>query len=218
MSRWPAMLMAPFLLLPVSAHAAPLKGWVVEAEDPAATVNETHGVIDIDSAKGITLWSPRRLSGPTIIRFDAMAVAAGEPNDKVSDLNAFWMAAEKDGASPLTHRSGKFEDYDTLRMYYVGIGGNRNTTTRLRRYVGRAGERPLLPQHDHAAPDEMLTPNRWVSVRLVADAARIEYWCDGRRLFDLDDPSPYSRGWFALRTTQSHLRIKDFSVVRLATR
>jgi hypothetical protein len=55
------------------------------------------------------------LSGPTTIRFDAMAVAAGGPNDKVSDLNAFWMAHEKDGTSPLAHRSGKFEDYDTLR-------------------------------------------------------------------------------------------------------
>jgi hypothetical protein len=94
------MLMVPLLLLPLAAHAAPPKGWVVEAEDPAATVNETHGVIDIDSAKGITLWSPQRLSGPTAIRFDAMAVAAGGPNDKVSDLNAFWMATEKDGSSP----------------------------------------------------------------------------------------------------------------------
>jgi hypothetical protein len=101
MSHWPAMLMVPLLLLPLAAHAAPPKGWVVEAEDPAATVNETHGVIDIDSAKGITLWSPQRLSGPTAIRFDAMA-AAGGPNDKVSDLNAFWMATEKDGSLPST--------------------------------------------------------------------------------------------------------------------
>jgi len=62
----------------------------------------------------------------------------------------------------------------------------------------------------------MLTPNRWVSVRLVANGPRIEYWSDGRRLFDLDDPAPYRRGWFGLRTTQSHLRIRDFAVFRLA--
>lgn len=212
MSRWPAMLMAPFLLLPVSAHAAPLKGWVVEAEDPAATVNETHGVIDIDSAKGITLWSPRRLSGPTIIRFDAMAVAAGEPNDKVSDLNAFWMAAEKDGASPLTHRSGKFEDYDTLRMYYVGIGGNRNTTTRLRRYVGQVGIRPLLPQHDRSDAPALLRPNVWTRITLIADGARIVVRRDGTTLFTMNDPAPYTSGWFGLRTTFSHLRIRRLTI------
>jgi hypothetical protein len=135
---------------------------------PAATVNETHGVIDIDSAKGSLCGRPK-LSGPTTIRFDAMAVAAGGPNDKVSDLNAFWMAHEKDGTSPLAHRSGKFEDYDTLAMYYVGIGGNRNTTTRLRRYVGQVGAPPPPPARPqrrprHAAPqhlDQHHPDRRW---------------------------------------------------------
>jgi hypothetical protein len=30
-------------------------------------------------------------------------------------------------------------------MYYVGIGGNRNTTTRLRRYVGTPASAPPAP-------------------------------------------------------------------------
>ena len=191
-----------------------LDQWVIEAEKPA-TVQARDGVLDIVSPAGLTAWFKPELIGPVVIAYEAMAVSEGGPYDRVSDLNAFWMAREVGGGSPLDHaRSGAFADYDTLETYYVGQGGNGNTTTRFRRYVGRPGERPLLPRHDHATPDEMLTPNRWTSVRLVADGSRIEYWSDGRRLFDLEDSAPYTRGWFGLRTTQSHLRMRNFSVSR----
>jgi Domain of unknown function (DUF6250) len=193
-----------------------LDRWAIEAEKPA-TVQARDGVLDIVTPGGLTAWFKSELVGPVAITYEAQAVSAGGPYDRVSDLNAFWMAREIGGGSPLDHpRSGAFADYDTLETYYVGQGGNGNTTTRFRRYVGRPGERPLLPRHDHSAPEDMLTPNRWVSVRLVADGQRIEYWSDGRRLFDLDDPAPYRRGWFGLRTTQSHLRVRDFAVFRLA--
>jgi hypothetical protein len=190
--------------------------WAIEAEKPA-TVQARDGVLDIVTPGGLTAWFKPELVGSVAIRYEAQAVSAGGPYDRVSDLNAFWMAREVGGGSPLNHpRTGAFADYDTLETYYVGQGGNGNTTTRFRRYVGRPGERPLLPRHDHASPDEMLTPNRWTSVRLIADGPRIEYWSDGRRLFDLDDTAPYRRGWFGLRTTQSHLRVRDFAVYRLA--
>jgi hypothetical protein len=199
-------------LVPGGARAAPPPGWVAEAQDPATRITTRHGVIDIDSPRGVTLWSPRALSGPTTIRFQAMAVAAGGPQDQVSDLNAFWMAAETDGSSPLGRRAGRFEEYDTLRMYYVGIGGNRNTTTRLRRYVGQAGVRPLLPAHDRADAPALLRPNVWTRITLVADGHHIAVRRDGALLFTLDDPAPYVSGWFGLRTTFSHLRIRRLTI------
>ncbi|PZR36960.1 DUF6250 domain-containing protein [Caulobacter segnis] len=189
--------------------------WAIEAEKPAS-VAARDAALDIVAPAGLTAWFKPELVGRIAITYQAMAVSEGGPFDRVSDLNAFWMAREVGGGSPLERpRSGAFADYDTLETYYVGQGGNGNSTTRFRRYVGRAGERPLLPRHDHAAPDEMLTPNRWASVQLIADGERIEYWSDGRRLFDLDDPAPYRRGWFGLRTTQSHLRVRNFAVFRL---
>jgi hypothetical protein len=189
-----------------------LKRWIIEAEKPA-TVTAKGGALDIIAPAGLTAWFKPELIGPIAIAYEAQAVSAGGPFDRVSDLNAFWMAREVDGSSPLTRpRSGAFADYDTLKTYYVGQGGNANTTTRFRRYVGKPGERPLLPQHDHSAADEMLRPNRWTAVRLIADGRRIEYWSEGRRLFEQDDPEPYTRGWFGLRTTQSHLRIRNFAV------
>lgn len=192
-----------------------LRRWTIEAEKPAI-VTAMGGLLDIVAPAGLTAWFKPELVGPVAIAYEAQAVSAGGPYDRVSDLNAFWMAREVDGGSPLDHpRTGAFADYDTLKTYYVGQGGNTNTTTRFRRYVGKPDDRPLLPQHDHAAADEMLTPNRWTSVRLVADGERIEYWSDGRRLFEHRDPAPYTRGWFGLRTTQSHLRVRNFTVQRL---
>lgn len=192
-----------------------LDQWALEAEKPAK-VTAHGGVLDIDTPAGLTLWFRPELVGPTMLEYEAQAVSAGGPNDRVSDLNAFWMARDVSGESPLARpRSGAFADYDTLKTYYVGQGGNTNTSTRFRRYVGRPGDRPLLPQHDHAAADEMLVANRWQTVRLIADDGLIQYWNDGRKLFELRDAKPYTRGWFGLRTTQSHLRVRRFKVFGL---
>lgn len=187
--------------------------WRVEAEQPARV---TFGKgIDIDTPAGLSLWYRTPLAGPVAIEFEAMAVAEGGANDAVSDLNAFWMAtdaAAPDGSMFAKNRSGAFAEYDDLRTYYVGIGGNRNTTTRFRRYVGQPGNRPLLPGHDLAGAENMLVPNRWTRVRLIADGRRIAVERDGRRIFALDDAQPYARGWFALRTTKSHLRIRNLRI------
>ncbi len=187
-----------------------VSAWRVEAESPAARVRGDGRVIDIDTPGGLTLWYPRAITGPATIAFEAMAVQASGANDHVSDLNAFWMATDPGapGGSPVGRRSGKFEAYDTLLTYYVGIGGNRNTSTRMRRYVGRPGDRPLLPQHDRADAPALLVPNRWTRIRLIADGSRIAVERDGATLFTLTDAAPYARGWFGLRTTASHLRIR----------
>jgi hypothetical protein len=204
--------------LAIASPAIPrerLSDWTIEAESPDAHVTTKGGTLDIDSPKGITLWWRRPLAAPVTISFDAMAVSTGGTNDKVSDLNAFWMATDKDGGSVLTHRrSGAFAAYDDLKTYYVGIGGNRNTTTRFRRYIGEPGNRPLLPEHDLSAPAAMLRANVWTRIRLIANGRTIVVERDGRPLFTLDDAQPYTRGHFGLRTTWSHLRIRRLSVTQ----
>src|SRR6185295_8570528 len=168
------------------------------------------GVLDIDTPAGLTLWFKPRLEGPLVIEFEATAIAAGGPNDQVSDLNVVWMARNRTGDGPpyLSLRNGYFALYDDLLPYYVGLGGNRNTTTRFRRYVGEPGNRPLLPEHDLSAPRFLLVANKPQVIRLVANGRRIEYWRDRERLFALDDAEPYTSGWFALRTTWSHIRVR----------
>lgn len=206
----------PILLL---AAAAPPKGddfhhglgqWRIEAEAPAK-VSAKGGILDIDSPKGISLWYRPALSGPVRIEFDALPVSEGGPDDAVSDVNAFWMAHDV-GSTDIHPRSGAFAEYDDLLTYYVGIGGNRNTSTRFRRYIGKPGNRPLLPEHDRADAAAMLQPNRWTHVVLIADGHHIAVERDGATLFTLEDREPYSAGHFALRTTKSHLRIRNLTI------
>jgi hypothetical protein len=94
----------------------------------------------------------------------------------------------------------------------VGLGGNNNTTTRFRRYIGKRGDRPLLPENDLAGSANLLAPNREQAIRLIADGNTIAYERDGARLFTYHDADPYREGWFALRTTQSHLRIRELRI------
>jgi hypothetical protein len=132
-------------------------------------------------------------------------------------VNCFWMA--RDARSPddlfATHRGGKFSEYNLLRCYYVGLGGNDNTTTRFRRYIGDAELRPLLPEHDLRDPADLLQPNQPQRIRLVAAGSQIQFHRNGRKVFELSDPEPYTSGWFGLRTVRSHLIVRDFRVFRV---
>lgn len=196
-----------------------LDRWQIEAEQPAR-VSVREGELDIDTPAGITLWFKPELQGPLRIEFEATAVSEGGANDQVSDLNVFWMASNRDGQEPVfaRARSGKFAEYNNLITYYVGLGGNRNTTSRFRRYIGDPENRPLLSEHDLSTPSVLLVPNKKQTITLIADRHTIEFRRDGQRIFRFDDPAPYVGGWFALRSTFSHLRIDNLRIHSLATR
>jgi hypothetical protein len=189
-----------------------LDNWVIEIERPGV-VTTSKGALEVDVPAGATLWFKRELFAPVTITFEATAIAADGPNDRVSDINTFWMAHNRDGSAPFTRqRHGAFEEYNNLLTYYVGLGGNWNTTTRFRRYIGDPESRPLLPEHDLSSPDALLIANQKQTIMLIADGRRIEYWREGIRLLQYDDPAPYKRGWFAIRTTRSHLRIERLRI------
>jgi hypothetical protein len=187
--------------------------WFVELEKGGSVVARD-GALDIDVPGGCTVWFKPLIEGPVVIEYEATVISAGGPNDRVSDLNCFWMA--RDARSPddlfATKRSGAFADYNELRCYYVGFGGNGNTTTRFRRYVGDRENRPLRAEHDRRSP--LIMANRPHRLRLVADGGRIEFHVDGRRVFETVDPEPYTGGWFGIRTVHSHLSIRHFRVYR----
>lgn len=204
---------APSGLLHHDDFSGDLSQWVIEAEKPAR-VEIREGALDIDTPAGITLWFKPELVGPIRIEFEATAISAGGVNDQVSDLNVFWMARNADGLDPVfaRTRSGRFAEYNDLLTYYVGLGGNRNTTSRFRRYLGDPVNRPLLPEHDLSSPTAMLVPNKKQTITLIADRHTIEYKRDGETLFRLEDRAPYTRGWFAIRSTWSHLRIDNLRI------
>lgn len=196
---------------------ANLAAWAVE-QMPGGTVTTRDGALVIEDAAGCTVWFRQKLTAPVEISYDVTVVSAGGPHDRISDLNCFWMAndprSERNSVPPFEHtpaRTGKFADYDSLLTYYVGYGGNTNSTTRFRRYDGTAA-RPLLPEHDLRAPQFLLKANQTYHIRVVARDGVAEFWRDGERIFIFKDPTPLTSGWFAFRTVQSHLEIRHFRV------
>ncbi|QNP69061.1 Tat pathway signal sequence domain protein [Streptomyces roseirectus] len=183
--------------------------WAVELEK-GGTVSASRGVLEVDVPAGATVWFRQSLQGPYVIEYTATPVRAGGVNDRVSDLNNFWNAVDVRSPDDLfaTARGGALAEYDYLKTYYSGYGANYNTTTRLRRYVGEAGVRPLI--YDYTEP--LLVANEPNRVRIVSDGSTVRWWDNGRLVFDYADPAPYTAGHFAFRTTWSHFRIEGFRV------
>jgi hypothetical protein len=198
-----------------------LSHWHPELEAPG-TIRAHDHLLEIDVPRGCSLWLTRDLQGPLLIQYEAQMIQASPrgPNDRCSDLNNFWMAT--DPRAPTTadffhvpQRTGAFATYNQLKTYYVGLGGDTNRTTRFRRYIGDASNRPLLPEHDLSAKEFLLTPNTWQTIQLVACGNLIEYYRDGRRIFTYTDPAPYTRGYFAFRTTFNHMQVRNLKIFRL---
>jgi hypothetical protein len=189
-----------------------LARWAAELQKPEASrVGAGQGKLTIDAAAGATVWFKPRLSGDLLITYRRKVLVQGGPNDRLSDMNQFWMAGEPDGTLAFG-RNGKFEDYDTLPMYYAGIGGNGNKTTRLRRYTSDGGKRLVAEASDAA---HLLQPNREyaIAVEVYHGCTRISV--DGQPWLAYADPRPLLDGRFGLRTTWSHQEVTAFRVYRL---
>ncbi|HYC71212.1 MAG TPA: DUF6250 domain-containing protein [Opitutaceae bacterium] len=210
------LLLLAALALPAQSSAVREKRWVVE-QMPGGSVKARGNDLEIEDEAGCTVWWTAKLRAPCVIRYEVTLVAAGGPHDRVSDANCFFLATDPrvpDGRpfAPGHGRTGKFEDYDSLRTYYVGMGGNTNTTTRFRRYAGD-GTKPLLPGHDLQEKKHLLQANRAyrIEIRVGADGT-VEYRRDGELFFSWRDPDPLREGWFGIRTVKSHQLIRSFSV------
>ena len=208
---WCLLVLAAGCTTSDKAPTADLSVWRVE-QMPGGRVITNDDTLIIEDAAGCTVWYLQKLTAPVEINYDITAAPRGGPNDRVSDVNCFWMASDpKTPEGRPAPRTGKFADYDSLHTYYVGMGGNNNTTTRFRRYAGD-GTKPLLPEHDLGAKQFLLEPNQTYHIRLVARDGVAEFWRDGEKIFSFRDPQPLTGGWFAFRTVKSRLEIRNFKV------
>jgi hypothetical protein len=201
-------------LCPFLSRAAETATWKIE-QMPGGTSTVRDGTLEIVDAAGCTAWWSERLTAPVEISYEVTVLVQGGPKDRLSDLNCFWMAQDPRSAAapfaPGQTRSGKFSDYDSLLTYYVGYGGNNNTTTRFRRYDGTAA-RPLLPEHDLSEKKFLLAANHTYKIRLVARDGQADFYRDGEKIFTFRDPTPLQSGWFAIRTVRSHLVVKNLKI------
>lgn len=193
------------------------KYWVVESEGPY-NVTFRGDTAEFTAPKGLSVWRKEKMSGRTVIEYDAQVVTEG-PDDRLSDLNCFWMASDPNAPDPwknLSKRGGKFLNSYTLQLYYLGYGGNHNSTTRFRRYNGDErgvddpAYRPAIIK-EYTDADHLLKEGKWYHIKITHDGLRTQYFIDGERIVDFRDPAPLTEGWFAFRTTLSRTRLTNFS-------
>ena len=194
------------------------KYWKVESESPDYKVTFIGDTAEIVSPKGLTLWRKEKMNGRVTIEYDACIVVEKE-GDRLSDLNCFWMASDPTCPDNIWKRekwrNGIFLNCYSLQLYYMGYGGNYNSTTRFRRYDGNeAGitdpkARPAIWK-EYTDADHLLKANHWYHIKITNEDNRISYYIDGKRLVDFRDAEPLTEGWFGFRTTLSRTRITNF--------
>ena len=186
--------------------------WKVEMQDsPGSTVKTENGNLVSQTGAGVTIWLNRMLAGNLIIIYDRSVEMKNGRFDRLSDFNQFWMATDPRNPSLFT-RKGKLDEYDSLKMYYVGMGGNSNSTTRFRKYDGQ-GNRQLIGEHKDKM--HLLVPNHKYRVSILVNKGLIEYRMDGNLFFSYSDPSPLTSGYFGFRSTKSHHVIHSIKIYQL---
>jgi hypothetical protein len=189
-----------------------LRHWVVETPpSPNAKVGITNNELVIDVNAGATVWLKKKLRGNIMIEYKRKVIIDSGKNDRLSDLNQFWMATDPENKN-LFIRNGVFKEYDSLLLYYVGFGGNTNKTTRFRKYDG-SGERVLY--NDLTDKAHLLQPNKTYTIRITVYNGVTKFFVDGNEFFSFTDEQPLTEGYFGFRTTQSRQSVDDFTVYRL---
>ena len=165
----------------------------------------------LDVANGATIWWTKKLENKWQIEFDRTIPIEYKTNDRLSDFNVFWQATDPH-SDKLMGRNPAFENYDSLSLYYVGFGGNTNTTTRFRKYQG-TGERTLLAEYTDST--HLLVANKTYHCRIVFKRNTMNFYIDDVLFFSFKDSKPLTRGYFGFRTTQSRQLFDNFRVFEI---
>ncbi|MBA6154044.1 DUF6250 domain-containing protein [Gelidibacter maritimus] len=191
--------------------------WVVE-QQPGGETKFVDGSIEVVDVKGCTIWFKHQLEAPVKISYDITIIDEGGPYDRVSDMNCLWMATDpkhpNDFFAESEERAGHFPNYHHFTGYYVGYGGHHNGQTRFRRYNGNV-DRPLLPEHDLSDPKFLITANKKMHIEIIVKDGMTSYSRDGEVIYKVDDPDPYTQGYFGFRTVNNHMTIENFKVERI---
>ena len=190
--------------------------WRIESEAPNYQVSFQGDTCEFFAPKGLTLWRKEKLQRGMTVEYDALVM-----DDRLSDMNCFWLASDPRTGDIWTRanwRSGIFSRCYTLQMYYLGYGGNHNTTTRFRRYDGDEASvedksrRPaILKEYTDTA--HLLKSDHWYHVKIESTPnGRTRFFIDGECIVDYADPIPLESGWFGFRTTLSRTRITNFKM------
>lgn len=188
-----------------------LNTWKIEMDSTLnSSVYTQNGKLILDTEGGVTVWLDLELEGNYEISYTRKIVLDSGENDRLSDLNQFWAASDPTDIG-MFNRSGKFESYDDMHLYYVGFGGNYNSTTRFRKYY--QGEKPVFGEF-LAAPF-LLQANHDYQIKTICKYWNVSFWVDDVLFFEYEDPEPLNSGYFGFRSTWSRQEISNLKITRL---
>jgi len=235
-----------------------LGNWVVQIQErselaPARVVARDHSLDCFLPGRGCTVWFKQKLHSRVAITYDVLcptpqpAMKGLQPRD----INNFWMATDPldrdQGLFDSNRYTGKFSSYDKIHGYYASTGGGgaiANLTTRMRRYPRKVNGKPSahLALHDKdGKPGYLITPDRVMSVQLVAYDDLIQYIVNSKLIYEiardnriqvesrgnqgkptvqdadynLDRFPIYQEGYFGFRMVGTHHIYTNFRVVAL---
>lgn len=210
-----------FVLLTISNVKAqfPMKDWTLEEASGKLHIIQKKDTMEIIAYDGFTLWYNYRLIGDYQIRYKVKMIMDGNEYDRLSDLNCFWGANDPKNPDNIfaqgTWRRGRFDRYNTLDLYYVGYGGNHNSTTRFRRYYSEyldtdnSKVRPVIKEYKD--PDHLLKPNKWYEICITVKDNKTSYSVNGEKLFEREVKDGECDGHFGFRLLKNHTVFTDIS-------
>lgn len=183
--------------------------WKIEKSNkPGDAVYTYNGKLILDTYNGVTVWLRKELRGNILIDYKRKVIMNGMKNDRLSDLNQFWMTTDPHNSNLFT-RKGGFKEYDSLCMYYVGMGGNYNSTTRFRKYDGK-GEKSIIAEYNDSL--HLLQPNTEYHIQISMYNGEITFTVNGIVYFHYTDKDPLTHGCFGIRSTRSRQEIEEISI------
>ena len=212
------------MLLPLMVQAQiALKNWTIEDHSDEVKIIVSGDTLEITAPKGLTLWYNQRLTGDYEISYRVKMLMQGGKYDRLSDLNCFWGANDPEHPGNLLARSewrnGIFQHYKTLSLFYVGYGGNHNSTTRFRQYFAKAADtsdaiaRPVIKEYTDKS--HLLFPNKWYDIQIRVEKGITTYRINGEELFRLTIKNNEGDGHFGLRLLENHTLFTNFQVKSL---
>ena len=182
-----------------------LEKWVAEDESAAMQLSLISDTMELVVPAGLTLWYNEFLTGDYEISYQVAMLMEGGEFDRLSDLNCFWAANDPLHPDHIFARSewrnGVFKNYNTLNLFYVGYGGNENTTTRFRRYYA-----------EYTDPEHLLVPGKWYHIVIRVEKEYTTYSVNGEELFRASLKPGEGDGYFGLRLLQNHVLVTGFEV------
>lgn len=184
--------------------------WFVEKQKAdSEIVIARDGKLLIDTYAGATIWYKKELTGNIRISYKRTVIVGGGKNDRLSDLNQFWMATDPKGK--MFTRNGGFAEYDSLNMYYVGMGGNYNKTTRFRKYNN--GDKKIIAEFSDSL--HLLQANKEYFIEITIKDGLVQFSVDGIIYFTWKDEQPFLHGYFGIRSTRSRQEVDDVRICQL---